>query len=257
MRMNYRTKDKCSLILTVLGGAGVIVTAVLTAHETPKAIKLINQAKDEKDRALTISETVITCLPAYIPAIISGITTITCIFGITVLSRKSQASLASAYTLLNQSYKNYKCKLIELYGKDAHDKIIEQLAVENANEIYGYGEYLCSITSLELSGNKSKKILFYDAFSERYFATTPEQVLSAEYYINRNYALRGYATLNELYDFYGIAPISGGDELGWAPTDEGEYWIEFNHIESQLSDKTSFYIIEMPFEPRVNYDNYY
>lgn len=33
--------------------------------------------------------------------------------------------------------------------------------------------------------------------------------------------------------------------------------IEFNHRKAKLDDGTVFYILEMPFEPRVNYDDYY
>jgi hypothetical protein len=45
--------------------------------------------------------------------------------------------------------------------------------------------------------------------------------------------------------------------MGWAPTDEGEFWIEFNHVPKDLPDGRRCYIIDMPFEPRVNFDDYY
>lgn len=38
---------------------------------------------------------------------------------------------------------------------------------------------------------------------------------------------------------------------------EGMFWIEFNHILAKLDDGSVFYIIEMPFEPVLNYDEYY
>ena len=52
--------------------------------------------------------------------------------------------------------------------------------------------------------------------------------------------------MNELYDFLGLEPTDFGNEMGWAPTDEGEYWIEFNHRKAKLDDGTVFYILEMP-----------
>lgn len=60
----------------------------------------------------------------YIPAAISGTATIFCIFGANVLSKRQQAALTSAYALLNDSYNNYKDKLKELYGEEAHQKIV-------------------------------------------------------------------------------------------------------------------------------------
>ena len=62
--------------------------------------------------------------------------------------------------------------------------------------------------------------------------------------------------MNELYEFLGLEPTDAGSVLGWAPLDEGMYWIEFNHRKSELKDGTEFYILEMPFEPRVDYDEY-
>ena len=45
---------------------------------------------------------------------------IVCIFGANVLNKKWQASIASAYALLDSLYKDYKNKVKELYGDDAN-----------------------------------------------------------------------------------------------------------------------------------------
>ena len=42
-----------------------------------------------------------------------------------------------------------------------------------------------------------------------------EQVLMAEYHLNRNYILRGEAVINELYEFLGLEPTDWGAEAGW------------------------------------------
>jgi hypothetical protein len=81
--------------------------------------------------------------------------------------------------------------------------------------------------------------------------------MNAEYHLNRNFALAGAALFNEFYDFIGIEERPELDEMGWAPTDEGEFWIEFNHVPKDLPDGRRCYIIDMPFEPRVNFDDYY
>ena len=40
-----------------------------------------------------------------------------------------------------------------------------------------------------------------------------EQVLMAEYHLNRNYILRGEAVINELYEFLGLEPTDWGGLL--------------------------------------------
>ena len=106
------------------------------------------------------------------------------------------------------------------------------------------------ITSEDACG---EPVLFYDEYGSRYFEATIEQVMSAIYHLNRDYILRGYAYLNELYNFLGLESTDYGSVLGWAPTDEGEYWIEFSHHKITMDDGMEVYLIEMPFEPRYDF----
>ena len=245
-----------STILTVIGGVGVVATALSTAKATTKALDILEQAEQEKGEKLTKSEKIKKVGPIYIPTVITGAATIACIFGANVLSKRNQAALISAYALLDNSYKEYKQKLIELYGEETHQNIIDSIAVEKAEDIRITSETLCNICDLSTEENQSEPILFYDEYSNRYFEATIEQVITAEYHLNRNYILRGYTVLNELYEFLGLEPTEYGSVLGWAPLDDGMYWIDFNHRKVVLDDGLEIYILEMPFEPRLNYDEY-
>lgn len=75
--------------------------------------------------------------------------------------------------------------------------------------------------------------------------------------MNRNYTLRGYSVLNELYEFLGLETTDNGSVLGWMPTDEGEYWIDFNHRKVVMDDGLECYIIEMPFEPKPDFNEWF
>lgn len=118
-------------ILSGLGAAGVIVTSVLAVRATPKALRKIRaDSKTNHDgdpEAYSKLEAVKSAWVCYIPAAISGTATIFCIFGANVLSKRQQAALTSAYALLNDSYNNYKDKLKELYGEEAHQKIVDAI----------------------------------------------------------------------------------------------------------------------------------
>lgn len=237
-------------ILTVVGSAGVVVTAVFAARATPKAMQLIEE--DDREN-LSKVDVVKKVWKVYAPTAISATATICCIAGVNVLNRRAQASLMSAYVLLDNSYRSYRHKLIELYGEDAHNKIVEEIAIEQAKKTNIYGEYL--LTTCDVSSEDfSEPVLFYDEQSRRYFEAPVEQVQQAEYHLNRNYALRGTATLNEFYDFLGLDPTDDGDLKGWAQSDEGTMWIEFNHKKTVLDDGLRCYVLEMPFEPIVGYD---
>ena len=252
-RSKLFVKRNSSTILTVLGGAGVVATSIMAVKATPKALTLLEQAKEEKGEALTELEVVQTVAPVYIPTIIVGASTIACIISANILNKRHQASIAGAYALVDSSFKEYKKKLKELYGEETHNEVINAIAVEKAEDMYIRNAYMCGTCDLGVEDSGSEPRLFYDMHSGRYFESTIEQVLNAEYHLNRNYVLRGFAYLNELYEFLGIEETDYGSVLGWAPNDDGMYWIEFDHRKAILDDGLEVYIIDMPFEPTYDF----
>lgn len=222
-------------ILSGLGAAGVIVTSVLAVRATPKALRKIRaDSKTNHDgdpEAYSKLEAVKSAWVCYIPAAISGTATIFCIFGANVLSKRQQAALTSAYALLNDSYNNYKDKLKELYGEEAHQKIVDAIAAEKADER-----------------------LFYDAYSNRYFESSINRVIQAEYHLNRDFVISGYLPANHFYQLLGLEPLEGGDTVGWS-IDTGIYWIDFNHSKVTLDDGLEVLVINMDWVPDAGWDS--
>lgn len=249
-------KRNGSTILTCVGAVGVVATAVTSAKATPKALALLEIAKEEKGEDLTTIEKVKIAGPTYIPTILIGASTIACLFGANGLNKRDQAALMSAYALLDNSFKEYKDKLKELYGEEAHQNIINSIAVEKAKEVGITAESLCTNTCLTDDESCGDPVLFYEEWSGRYFESTIEQVITAEYHINRNFVLRGYTTLNELYDFLGLETTDYGNTVGWAVEDE-LYWLDFHHHKVTMDDGLECYIIETPWGPSPDFLEYY
>lgn len=248
-------KRYMSTILTCAGAVGLVVTTVVAIKATPKAYEKIEQAKKEKGDDLTKLEVVKAAAPVYVPTILIGAGTLACMFGANVLNKRQQAALISAYTLIDNSYKEYKKKLVELYGEEVHQNVVDAIAAEKAEEMRITSDCLCAICDMSTE-DYSDPILFYDEYSHRYFEAPIEQVLMAEYHLNRNFVLRGYTTLNEFYEFLGIEQTKEGEVLGWAVEDEF-YWIDFNHRKTILDDGLECYIIETPYGPSSDFLEYY
>ena len=231
------------MILTCVGSIGVAATAVLAVKATPKAMRLLESAEEEKGEELTTLETVKIAGPAYIPAAITGVSTIACIFGANILSKCQQASLMSAYALVENSYKEYKNKLKTLYGDDADKEITKEIVKDR------YENYDASVSD--------EKQLFFDYFSMRYFESTMEEVLIGENNFNKNLTLNGYASLNELYDSLGIPRVDYGYELGWSHEAGGAFygysWIDFEHEKITLEGDLECCIISMSNEPTADF----
>lgn len=242
-------KRNSSTILTCAGGVGVVATSVMAVKATPKAMKLLEEAKKEKGDELTKMETVKVVGPTYIPTIITGTATLACIFGANVLNKRQQAALMSAYALLDTKYKEYKSKVKEIYGEEAHQEIVNKIMIEKAEDVYVHSECLCASCDLSTEENDGEPKLFYDEHSNRYFEATIEQVIQAEYHLNRNFTLRGYVYLNEFYEFLGVETTDYGSVLGWAVNDDEIYWVDFNHRKVIMDDGLEVYIIETPYGP--------
>lgn len=241
----FFVKRNGSTILTVAGGIGAVATTVMAVKATPKALKTIEAAEEVKGEKLTKTEIVQVAGPIYIPTAIVGVGTLACIFGANILNKRQQASLISAYTLLDGAYKEYRNKVDQLYGSEADNRIREEIAKDNYKEPVKI-EY--------------EQTLFYDFYSKRFFEATMLDVVQAEADLNRMIAEQGGAFLNEYYDLLNLEPTTEGKELGWSlGILESMYWanwVDFDHKKAEMEDGTEYYIISMMQEPVIDFAYY-
>lgn len=245
--MNNWIKRNSSTILSVAGVIGVVATTVVAIKATPKALKVLEEAREEKGEDLTVIEVAVVAAPVYIPTVVIGAASIICILGANTLSKKNQASLVSAYALVDTSFKEYKAKVKELYGNDADEEVRTELAKDQYEKQ--------DIPAREAINEN----LFYDQFSKRYFRATNETVLRAEYEMNRALNECGGATLNDYYELVGLDPVDYGEYLGWSSAQMYEMywesWLYFNHTKTTMDDGTTCWIIEFT-EPFPEFDEY-
>ena len=225
-------------ILTCIGSIGVVVTSVMAIKATPKAIVLLEDARAEKGDDLTKFEKFMVAVPAYIPTMIVGASTIACVFGANILNQRKQAALMSAYALLDSTYKEYQSKVVDLYSKEADSQVKKEIAKD---------KYL---DDDKLVGNDA---LFYDEFSGRYFESTNAKVLKAEYETNKKISEHRGVCLNDFYCALGLEPTRYGDRLGWSVNDLS---LDFRHEKFILDDGLEGCIITFMQEPILGFEDY-
>lgn len=235
-------KKNSPMILTVVGSAGVIATAVLSVKATPKALKLIETAENIKGEKLTKLEVVKVAWTPYIPAAITGLSTIACIFGANYLNAKNQATLMSAYALLDNTFKEYRNKVNEVYGEDADTRVRNELVNSNYD-----GQIVL---------NEGEE-LFFDYNSMQFFISTMDKVLQAESEFLKILEYSDYATMNEYYEILGIPKIHTGDVRGWYLLEYNDPYdceeLEFSYEQNVLPDGTPCWVITTNNEPRVDW----
>ena len=250
MTVSNWIKKNASAILTCFGTGGVIVTVVLAVKATPKAMDKIQTAQIDKgeeilngDREgaviknddgsyempkLTVAETVQVCWKEYVPTVAVGIGSLACIFGANALSRRQQASLASAYTALASSFEAYRDKVEMLCGPGTNAAVKKTLEQERR----------------DLEDDRppwDEAQAFYLEGYPQFFERTMEQVLKAEYELNRYFILKGQATFNEFLTILDLPPVEDGDAIGWdeyiGEVDYGYRWIDFSHRHYMTDDQ--------------------
>lgn len=239
-------KRNSATILSCAGAVGVVVTSVMAIKATPKALEKIKDAEVKKGEALTKVEKVKETATVYIPTMVAGASTIACILGSNILNKRTQASLMSAYALLDSSFKGYKDKITELYGEEANKTVREEMA----KDIY-VGD----------SAVSDEYQLFFDFHSMRYFESTMEDVLKAEYELNRRLITEEIVCLNDFYDLLEIPRIDSGFVSGWSMEAGSQWhaysWIDFEHDMVTMNDGLECCVINMATEPTTDYNQYY
>lgn len=243
--INNRLKTN---LLTALSVIGVVGTSVLTAKATIKAVDKI-RTEEEKKNEYSREDAIRDTWKFYITPTLAGASTIFCIVSTNVLNRKYQRSLLSAYALISSTYADYKNQVKRKYGEEAHQEILNDICIEKTKDVSISAPNIVKNSSLSLDDVESEKLLFYDMFSKRYFETSYERVLQAEYHLNRNFTLMGDVSVNMFYDFLGLEQVDSGDDIGWSMSDGEILWIDFDHYKATMDDGLEYYIIEFVFSP--------
>lgn len=237
-------------ILTGLGIAGMVTTTVLAVKATPKALDLIEDRKEELDlhpsEKLHPVEVVKASWKCYIPAAITGVSSVACLIGASSVNARRNAALATAYNLSTTALAEYKEKVIETIGEKkeqvVRDKVAEeQLKKEPVNQ-----------SAIIVSGKGNTRC--FDTITKQRFTSDIETIRRIVNDLNER-MINGedYISLNEFYYELGIDGTSIGDELGWNIT-RGKIKVDFN---AQLdSDGVPCIVIDYVVAPEYGFNRY-
>lgn len=233
-------------ILVGAGISGMIATTILAVRATPKAIRLIeDKASEESCHPSEIKKTekVKLCWKCYIPAAITGVTSIACVIGAQSVNARRNAALAAAYALSDSTLREYREKVVETIGEEKEKIVRDKIAEERINKNPD--------TNAEVISTDRGDTLCYDTLSGRYFYSDPESIRQAVNDLNETMLNDMYVSLNEFYDNLNLDHTKLGDDLGWS-MDDGQVRISFS---SQLSSRNKpCLVLDYMVAPRYDYN---
>ena len=253
-------------ILTGVGIAGMITTTVLAVKATPKALRLIDDKKmevfdnldpkdvpenntDYTDVSLTPIEVVKTAWKPYIPSVVTGVASITCLIGASSVNAKRNAALATAYELSKTALIEYKEKVIETVGEKKEEVIREKVAQKKVDEK--------PVTNSEVIVAGSGEVLFLEPASMRYFKSDLETIRGIINDLNERMitGMEGYISLTDFYNEIGLSHTSTSDYMGWNLYRDGQIKVNFPAAKTEKGEPCL--VLDYHIEPRYDYSKNY
>ena len=263
-KVGFKFKKHSPEILVVTGVIGIVTSTVMACKATTKVNDIVTESKEtidkihdcvgkglhtsdgeeytqevaNKDLAIIYTQTAWKFIKLYGPSVLIGAASIGCMVGSNRILRKRNVALAAALTTVEKSFKDYRGRVIDRFGKDLDrelrfgikaKEIKEKVIDENGNET--------TVTkTVEVVDPNAIHSIYSIAFCEGNTGWTRNAELNKVFLIQQqNYAndklrLRGYLTLNDVYEMLGAPTTAYGQIAGWVYTDDssiGDNFVDF------------------------------
>ena len=220
-KAKFLLEHHSTTILTGVGVAGTVTTAVLTGRASFKAADAIARetsalALDDaaldvglEQIKLTKTEKIRLTWPLFLPPVAAGAVTITSIVVANRITSKKIAALAVAGGISERALQEYKEKVVEKLGERQDQKIRDEVAQDRVSKT-PHGEVIIAGTG---------DVLCFDMLTGRYFMSSVESIKRAENMINHDMLNHAGASLAEFHDHLGLPATPYTDKVGWDGAD--------------------------------------
>lgn len=254
--------------IMVIGGViGGVVAAVMACKATTKASEVLAESKDQieqintlandadvtddvyseadhkRDLAIVYTQTAGNLVKLYAPAVILGGLSIASILGGHNILRKRNMALAAAYATLNTTFKDYRDRVVDRFGKDVEYQIRHNLKAEEITE---------KVEDPETGKTKKvKKTVFTrgddkheDGYSRLFDAACGNWnndanlnrsfLSGAQNYFNDKLHAVGYVFLSDIYRYLGFRETPECRVVGWTLDGNGDGYIDFGFDQDDM-----------------------
>lgn len=254
--------------IMVIGGViGGVVAAVMACKATTKASEVLAESKDRLDQINTVAndadvtdevysetdhkrdlaivyvQTAGNLAKLYGPAVILGGLSIASILGGHNILQKRNMALAAAYATLNTTFKDYRDRVIDRFGKDVEYQIRHNLKAEEITEKVEDPETgkktKVKKTVLTRGDDEHERgyARLFDAACDNWNndANLNRSFLSgAQNYFNDKLHAVGYVFLSDIYRYLGFRETPECRVVGWTLDGNGDGYIDFGFDQDDM-----------------------
>lgn len=204
----------------------------------------------KKDLTIVYAQTGLKLAKLYGPSILLGAISITSILAGHNIMRKRNAGLAAAYMVLDKSFKDYRGRVVERFGKELDRELKYNIKTEEVEEV------VVDEKGNEAVVKKAVQVVDPNTYSEYaviWHEGNTGWTKDANYnrmYLQRQQAyfsdklrLNGHVFLNEVYDALGFPRTKAGNIVGWIYDEKnpiGDNFVDFGIFDLNDPNKIDF-----------------
>lgn len=263
-KIGFKFKKHSPEILAVVGVVGTVSSVVLACRATLKVNDIVEEAKEtidiihdavennkhtsdgaeytqevaDKDLAIVYVQTGWKFVKLYGPAVALGVASIACMVGSNQILRKRNIALAAAFKAVDTSFKDYRGRLIDKFGKELDKELRYGIKAEEVEErvVDENGKETVVTKTVNVVDPNTMHSIYSIPWYEGNTGFTKNAELNKVFLIQQqNYAndklkLNGILTLNEVYDMLGAPRTKYGQIAGWVYTEDcsaGDNFVDF------------------------------
>ena len=246
-KIGIKFKKHSPEILIAAGVVGTVTSAVMACKATTKLNDILEESKEsieqihhatehpeelsqeytpedgKKDLAIVYTQSALKVAKLYAPSVALGILSITAIITSNNILRKRNIALAAAYTAVDKSFKEYRGRVVERFGKELDRELRYNIKAKEIEETVidektGKEKKVKKTVNVSGLDNYSDYAKFFDE-SCAGWSKDPEQNLfflkRQQDYANDLLKAKGYLFLNDVYEMIGIQRTKAGQCVGW------------------------------------------
>lgn len=226
--LNFTSKNSTQL-LTAASVVGLATSVVLAVKATPKAMRIMEETQPE-----TPLDVVKATWKCYVPTVAVGGLTVASMIWSQSINLKRTATLASAYTLSESRFKDYKKKLTEKIGKSKVKEVQDDIAQDKVQK---------PVNEKDIIHTGKGNTLCYDPYSDRYFYSNVDTIKRILDGLGKDMITDHFVSINDMYDALGLDNVKLGNHLGW-------------HIDDGFIDPSFSAVLTPDNEPCIVLDFY-
>ena len=276
-KVGFKLKKHSPEILVVAGVIGTVTSAVMACKATLKVNDVIDETKEtietihdcigkglntadgeeytqevaNKDLTIVYIQTGWKFAKLYGPAVLLGVASIGCMVGSNHILRKRNIALGAAFTAMDKSFKEYRGRVIEKFGKDLDRELRFNTKAEQIEEtvVDENGKESTVTKTVEIVDPNVTHSIYSVVFCEGNTGWTKNAelnkvfLLQQQNYANDKLRLNGVLTLNEVYDMIGAPRTAYGQLAGWVYTEDssvGDNFVDFGIFDINSEKKCDF-----------------